>query len=107
MKWICWKCAAENPYHMLKSVQAPCQKCGDALKIGRAPLSTTTNIAGFLFLLGGLLWGFEYLVPDYLSLVTFGVLAVVLAVAVGGILVCAGLALYNRMAEGRHEEGRL
>ena len=52
MKWICWICGRENPFRPLKAVQDKCPKCGDELRTGRAPLATTTNIAGFLLILG-------------------------------------------------------
>ena len=53
MKWICWSCGRENPFRPLKAVQDKCPKCGDELRTGRAPLATTTNIAGFLLMIGG------------------------------------------------------
>ena len=56
MKWICWICGRENPFRPLKAVQDKCPKCGDELRTGRAPLATTTNIAGFLLMIGGVFW---------------------------------------------------
>ena len=81
-----------------------CPKCGDELRTGRAPLATTTNIAGFLLMIGGVFWGMDHLVPAPLSLPVFTVLAVLFAVAVGAGMVAAGLHLYNRAAEARREE---
>ena len=63
MKWICWICGRENPFRPLKAVQDKCPKCGDELRTGRAPLATTTNIAGFLLMIGGVFWGMDHLVP--------------------------------------------
>lgn len=104
MKWICWSCGRENPFRPLKAVQDKCPKCGDELRTGRAPLATTTNIAGFLLMIGGVFWGMDHLVPAPLNLPVFTVLAVLFAVAVGAGMVAAGLHLYNRAAEARREE---
>ena len=104
MKWICWICGRENPFRPLKAVHDKCPKCGDELRTGRAPLATTTNIAGFLLMIGGVFWGMDHLVPAPLSLPVFTVLAVLFAVAVGAGMVAAGLHRYNRAAEARREE---
>ena len=76
LKWVCWECGAENPYHPVKAVQDKCRHCGGELKIGRAPLASTSHIAGFILMVGGLFWGFDELVPAPLSYPAFAVLAI-------------------------------
>ena len=98
LKWVCWECGAKNPYHPAKAVQDKCPKCGGELKIGRAPLASTTHIAGFVLMAGGVFWGFDELVPEPLSYPTFALLAILFALAVGAGMVALGLYFYNRAA---------
>lgn len=105
MKWTCWECGKENPYHPVKAVQDKCDACGAALKVGRAPLATTTNLAGFLVMMGGVLWGADHLTPEALSFPAFVVLALAFALAVGAAMVWSGLYLYNRAAHNHREDG--
>lgn len=104
MKWVCWNCGRENPYHPARAVQERCPGCGEELKIARAPLAGTTNVAGFLMMVGGVLWGFDHLTPAPFSFPVFLVLALLFALAVGGAMVGFGLSLYNRAARN-HREG--
>ena len=107
MKWVCWECGQENHYNLIKAVQDKCPKCGATLKISRAPLASSGNIAGFLLMFGGVFWGYDNLVDKYMSFTTYALLAVRCAF-VGGIdMVLLGLSLYNRAARDHREGERL
>lgn len=106
MKWICWACGAENPYRPLKMGQPKCAKCGEGLKIARSPLAVTTMLAGFLLMLGGVMWGRDQLVPKFFRFHVYVLLSTLFAIGVALALVFAGLALYNRAAHSRREGGR-
>lgn len=107
MKWVCWECGHENEYHLLNAVQDKCPKCGAELKISRAPLAVSGNIAGFLLMFGGVFWGYDNLVDKVMSFTTYGILAVLFAFAVGLGMVLLGLSLYNRAARDNREGARL
>lgn len=107
MKWTCWECGHDNHYKVVKPVQNKCEKCGAQLQISKAPLASSSNIAGFLLLFGGVFWGYDNLVDKYMSFTTYGILAVLFAVVVGFAMVWLGLALYNRAAKDHQEGERL
>ena len=107
MKWVCWECGQENHYNLIKAVQDKCPKCGATLKISRAPLASSGNIAGFLLMFGGVFWGYDNLVDKYMSFTTYAILAVLFAFVVGIAMVLLGLSLYNRAARDHREGGRL
>ena len=104
MKWVCWECGHD---HFIKAVQDKCLHCGAQLKISQAPLASSSNIAGFLLMFGGVFWGYDNLVDKYMSFTTFGILAVLFALVVGILMVLLGLSLYNRAARDHREGERL
>ena len=107
MKWVCLECGQENHYNLIKAVQDKCPKCGATLKISRAPLASSGNIAGFLLMFGGVFWGYDNLVDKYMSFTTYAILAVLFAFVVGIAMVLLGLSLYNRAARDHREGERL
>ncbi|HIY17168.1 MAG TPA: hypothetical protein H9839_07500 [Candidatus Intestinimonas stercorigallinarum] len=107
MKWICWECGRENHYDMLRAVQKKCPHCGGELKLSRAPLASSSHIAGFVLMFGGVFWGYDNLVDKYMSFTTYAVLSVLFALAVGLAMVLLGLSLYNREAVSHREGKRL
>ena len=107
MKWVCWECGQENHYNLIKAVQDKCPKCGATLKISRAPLASSGNIAGFLLMFGGVFWGYDNLVYKYMSFTTYAILAVLFAFVVGSAMVLLGRSLYNRAARDHREGERL
>ena len=107
MKWVCWECGHENHYNLIKAVQDKCPQCGAQLKISQAPLASSSNIAGFLLMFGGVFWGYDNLEDKYMSFTTYAILAVLFALAVGIVMVLLGLSLYNRAARDHREGERL